>query len=251
MDYGLSSAYIDIFIKFLTFSNKTFSMILGTLVNVAAVLAGGTIGLLVHTRLPARFTKIVFQGIGLFTMFLGVSLALRTSNYLVMIFSLVIGSILGEMMQLDLHMERLGERLKKLSGGTSSRFSEGFITAFLLFCMGSMTVLGAFEEGLGGRPNLLFAKSLLDGVSSIALAAALGVGVLFSVIPLLFYQGGLTLLAVYLGNLFSETVINELSSVGGILLIGLGINILEISKLKILNMIPSLVIAVVLAYFFL
>lgn len=226
-------------------------MILGTLVNVAAVLAGGTIGLLVHTRLPARFTKIVFQGIGLFTMFLGVSLALRTSNYLVMIFSLVIGSILGEMMQLDLHMERLGERLKKLSGGTSSRFSEGFITAFLLFCMGSMTVLGAFEEGLGGRPNLLFAKSLLDGVSSIALAAALGVGVLFSVIPLLFYQGGLTLLAVYLGNLFSETVINELSSVGGILLIGLGINILEISKLKILNMIPSLVIAVVLAYFFL
>lgn len=226
-------------------------MILGTLVNVAAVLAGGTIGLLVHTRLPARFTKIVFQGIGLFTMFLGVSLALRTSNYLVMIFSLVIGSILGEMMQLDLHMERLGERLKKLSGGTSSRFSEGFITAFLLFCMGSMTVLGAFEEGLGGRPNLLFAKSLLDGVSSIALAAALGVGVLFSVIPLLLYQGGLTLLAVYLGNLFSETVINELSSVGGILLIGLGINILEISKLKILNMIPSLIVAVILAYFFL
>jgi len=245
------SDYIDIFRKFLTFGNKIFSMILGTLVNVAAVLAGGTIGLLVHTRLPARFTKIVFQGIGLFTLFLGVSLALRTSNYLVMIFSLVFGSILGEMMQLDLHMERLGDRLKKLSGGTSSRFSEGFITAFLLFCMGSMTVLGAFEEGLGGRPNLLFAKSLLDGVSSIALAAALGAGVLFSVIPLLFYQGGLTLLAVYLGSLFSETVINELTSVGGILLIGLGINILEISKLKILNMIPSLVVAVILAYFFL
>jgi uncharacterized protein len=226
-------------------------MILGTLVNVAAVLAGGTIGLLVHSRLPARFTKIVFQGIGLFTMFLGVSLALKTSNYLVMIFSLVIGAILGELMQLDLHMERLGDRLKKLTGGKTSRFSEGFVTAFLLFCMGSMTVLGAFEEGLGGQPNLLFAKSLLDGISSIALAAALGLGVLFSVIPLLLYQGGLTLLAVYMGNLFSETVINELTAVGGILLIGLGINILEISKLKILNMIPSLLIAVILAYFFL
>lgn len=225
-------------------------MILGTLVNVAAVLAGGTIGLIVHSRLPARFNKIVFQAIGLFTIFLGVSLALKTSNYLVMIFSIVIGAIIGELLKLDVQMDKLGEKLKKISGGRSARFSEGFVTAFLLFCMGSMTVLGAFEEGLGGEPNLLFAKSLLDGVSSIALAAALGAGVLFSVIPLLIYQGGLTLLASYLGQLFSEVVINELSAVGGILLIGLGLSILEIKPIKVLNMIPSLIIAVVLAYFF-
>lgn len=224
---------------------------LGTFVNVAAVLAGGTIGLVIHSKLPARFTKIVFQAIGLFTLFLGFSLSLKTTNFLIMIFSIVIGSILGELLKLDLRMERLGERIKKISGAGSARFSEGFVTAFLLFCMGSMTVLGAFEEGLGGKPNLLFAKSLLDGVSSVALAAALGIGVLFSVVPLLLYQGGLTLLAAYLGQLFSEPIINELTAVGGILLIGLGISILEIKPLKILNMIPSLVIVVILSYFFL
>lgn len=168
-----------------------------------------------------------------------------------MIFSIVLGAIIGEALKLDVQMNRLGDGLKKFTGGQSARFSEGFVTAFLLFCMGSMTVLGAFEEGLGGKPNLLLAKSLLDGISAIALAAAFGFGVLFSVIPLLLYQGGLTLLAAFLGQLFSEAIINELSAVGGILLIGLGLNILEIKSIKVLNMIPALIVAVILAYFFL
>lgn len=223
----------------------------GTLVNVAAVLAGGTIGLIFHSRLPARYSRIVFMAIGLFTLFLGFFLAMRTSNFLIMIFSLVLGSLSGEFLQIDLRMDLLGQKLKRLTGGKSARFSEGFVTAFLLFCMGSMTVLGAFEEGLGGEPNLLFAKSLLDGVSSIALAAALGAGVLFSVIPLFIYQGGLTLLAATLGDLFADSVVNEMTAVGGVLLIGLGITILEIKKIPVLNMIPSLIFAVVLAYVFL
>jgi len=117
--------------------------------------------------------------------------------------------------------------------------------------MGSMTILGAFEEGLGGRPNLLLSKSILDGFSSVVLSAGLGIGVIFSVIPLLIYQGGLTLFAGWLGEFFNEIVINEMSAVGGLILIGLGINILEIKEIKVVNMLPGLLVAVILAYIFL
>ena len=132
-----------------------------------------------------------------------------------------------------------------------SRFAEGLVTAFLLFCMGSMTVLGAIEEGLGGRPNLLAAKSVLDGFASLALASSLGVGVLFSVIPLFIYQGGLTLLAGSFHAVLSDVVVNEISAAGGLILVGLGITILEIKQLKVLNMLPALVFAGVLAAVFL
>jgi uncharacterized protein len=220
----------------------------GTLVNAAAILAGGTAGLIIHSRLPARYTKIVFQGIGIFTVFLGFSMALKTGNYLVMIFSIVLGSITGELIDIDEKINSFSEWIKKHTGSSNARFSEGMVTAFLLFCMGSMTILGAFEEGLGNNPSLLYAKSVLDGVSSIALAAAMGAGVLFSVVPLIIYQGGLTLFAAKLGNLMSEPVMNELTAVGGLLLIGLGIGILDIKKIKILNMLPALLFAVLLGW---
>lgn len=223
---------------------------LGTLINAAAVILGSLIGLAIHARLPERLTRIAFQGIGLFTVFLGFTMAAKTSNFLVMIFSIVPGSIIGELIGIEKHMDRLAGRIKQKIRSENKSFSEGFITAFLLFCMGSMTILGAIEEGLGGRPDLLIAKSVLDGFSSIALAASLGAGVIFSVLPLLVYQGGITLFASSLQQFFTSALINELSAVGGLLLIGLGINILEIKRLSILNMLPSLVIAVILAYFF-
>ncbi len=223
----------------------------GTLVNSAAVIAGSIIGLLLHAKLPERITKIVFQGIGLFTLFLGFTMASKTANFLIMIFSIVIGSIIGELIDIDKYLQRFSSYLKKKIGSGNDRFAEGFITAFLLFCMGSMTILGAFEEGLGGKPNLLLAKSLLDGFSSIALSAGLGVGVIFSVIPLFIYQGGLTLLAGVLGSVLTEALINEMTAVGGLMLIGLGISILEIRSLKVINMLPSLLIAIILAAIFL
>ncbi len=223
----------------------------GTLINAGAVIIGSIIGLVIHSKLPKNITTRVFQGIGLFTLFLGIHMATKTSNFLIMIFSIVIGSIIGELIDIDKLVNRFSEWLKEKVKSKNENFSNGFITAFLLFCMGSMTILGAFEEGLGGAPNLLLAKSVLDGFSSIALSASLGIGVIFSVIPLLIYQGGLTLFAASLQNFFTEIIINELTAVGGLLLIGLGINILEIKKLKILNMIPSLIIVVILAYLFL
>lgn len=222
----------------------------GTLINAGAIIAGSIIGLMAHSKLPERFVRIVFQGIGLFTLFLGFYMGLKTSNLFLIIISIVLGGIIGELIDLDLQINKLGDRIKLKLKSDHSKFSEGLVTAFLLFCMGSVTILGAIEEGLGNKPNLLLAKSVLDGVSSIALAAAFGYGVAFSIIPLLVYQGGLTLLATYFGDYFSQPIINELTAVGGIILIGLGITILEIKQLKVLNFLPALVIIIILAYFF-
>ena len=224
---------------------------LGTLINAAAVIAGSVVGLFFHARLPKRLTAIAFQGIGLFTLFIGFTMAAKTKNFVVLIFSIVLGAISGELLDIDKHLNRLGEWMKaKLKSG-NERFTEGMVTAFLLFCMGSMTVLGAIEEGLGGRPNLLVAKSVLDGFASTALAASMGIGVLFSVVPLLLYQGGLTLFAGSLQSVLSNVVVNEVTAAGGLILIGLGITILEIKQLKVLNLLPALVFAGVLAGIFL
>ncbi len=222
----------------------------GTIINAVAILIGSAIGIFLNTKLPERFIKIVFQGIGLFTLFIGVYMALKTNNLFFMIISIVLGGIIGEGINIEKYISKFGDKIKNKFKSKNSRFSEGMITAFLLFCMGSVTILGAIEEGLGGEPNLLLAKSVLDGVSSVALAAALGFGVAFSIVPLLIYQGGLTILASYFGDYFSETIINELTAVGGLMLIGLGLTILDIKPLKILNMTPSLIVIVLIVYFF-
>ncbi|MFH1213094.1 MAG: DUF554 domain-containing protein [Candidatus Neomarinimicrobiota bacterium] len=223
---------------------------IGTVINVGTVILGSCIGLFLHTRLPRRITVIVFQVIGLFTLFLGFSMALKTTHFLILIFSGVIGAIIGELCRIDRAIEHFGERLKRGMKSENEKFSEGLVTAFLLFCMGSMTILGAFEEGLGGKPNLLLAKSLLDGFSSMALAAGLGIGVLLAVIPLFIYQGGLTLLAGVLGDVLTTSIVDEMTAVGGLLLIGLGLTILEIKTIKVVNMLPGLVVAIILAIIF-
>jgi len=224
---------------------------IGTLINTAAVIVGSTLGLLIHAHLPPKLTKIAFQGIGLFTLFIGFQMAIKTGSLLILIFSMVIGAVIGQLIDLDRHIQNLSEKLKARLKSKNEKFTEGLVTAFLLWCMGSMTILGAMEEGFGDPPNLLLAKSVLDGFSSMALAATMGIGVMFAAIPLLIFQGGLTLLASALKDVFSDPVIAEMTAVGGLLLIGLGINILEIKKLKILNMLPALVIAVILAVIFL
>lgn len=223
-------------------------IMLGTIVNVITVLAGGSIGLLLNKKLPTRFVQIFFQTIGLFTLFLGFSMALETSHVLHMIMALIVGALIGEALMLETRMEGLSHVLKKKLRIGNEKFTEGLLTAFLLYCMGSMTILGAIQEGMGGSSELLFIKSLMDGVSSIALASGLGIGVLFSAIPLFIYQGGITLLAMGFGEFFPEIYVTELSAVGGILLIGLGINILEIKKIKVMNMLPALVVIVILIW---
>lgn len=223
---------------------------IGTLVNVAAVVVGGVLGLIFRSKLPQKYITIFFQAIGLFTLFLGFSMSLKTNNPLLLVFSLILGAIVGTALSLQGRMERFSESIQRRFKLSGQRFSEGLVVSFLMFCMGSMTILGSIEEGLGGEPNLLYVKSLMDGFSSIALAASLGVGVILSAVPLLIYQGGLTLLASLLGDSFTSVMINELTAVGGILLIGLGLSILDIKKINVLDLLPSLVFIVPLVIYF-
>ncbi|HOO83586.1 MAG TPA: DUF554 domain-containing protein [Prolixibacteraceae bacterium] len=226
-------------------------LLFGTIVNVLTIIAGSLVGVFFHSKLPKRFTTIIFQAIGLFTLYIGITMTMKTGELLILIFSIIIGSIIGEWAKLENHIEGFGNWVKRKIKSKNATFSEGMVTAFLLFCMGSMTILGAFDEGTRGNSDLLVAKSVMDGFSSLALASALGIGVLFSIFPLLLFQGGLTLLAWWLGNLMPVEIINELTAVGGLMLVGLGISIMDIKRIKVLNMLPSLLIAVVLAYIFL
>jgi hypothetical protein len=177
---------------------------IGTLVNVGTVIIGSLFGVILHKRFSKRFTEVAFQGIGLFTIFLGVVMAFKSEAYLIIILSIISGALIGEALNLERRMNELSEKLKAKLNSKNDKFSEGLITAFLLFCMGSMTILGAIEEGLGGKPNLLLTKAMMDGFAAMALSSALGIGVMFSAIPLLIYQGGLTLLSALLGKYFSE-----------------------------------------------
>jgi uncharacterized membrane protein YqgA involved in biofilm formation len=221
----------------------------GTLINMSTVIVGSLIGMILKERLPKRVVKTVFQAVGLFTLFLGFSMALKTEDMLIVVFSLVLGAILGEYIDIEGFSEKQTEKIKKRIRFGGEKFSEGMLTAFLLYCMGSMTILGALDEGIKNDSTLLITKSVMDGFSSIALASAFGIGVAFSIIPMFLFQGGLTLLAVYFGDFFSDAVINGLSATGGILLIGLGINILEIKQIKIFNILPSLIFVVVFIWF--
>lgn len=215
----------------------------GTWVNVAAVVAGSVIGMLVHHRLPRRHQDIAFHGMGLITLYLGVSMALKSHNPLVLILSVLFGAILGESLRIEAGVEALAEALKKRVAANHAHFSEGLITAFLIFCMGSLTIIGAMEEGMGHGPELLLAKSALDGFASIALAATFGVGVLFSALPLLLYQGLWTLIGYSLSTVLSTTTIDEISAVGGILLLGLSLRLLDLKEIRLLNLLPALALA--------
>lgn len=222
----------------------------GTLVNTAAVIGGGIIGLLLKKRMPERVTTIYFQAIGLFTLAIGAAMAIEMERILIVVASLAIGSLLGEWADLERGAERMSEQLKNRFRVGSERFTEGLVTAFLLFCVGSMTVVGTLQEGTEGSPDLLFTKSLMDFFSAILLSSAFGAGVLFSALPLFIFQASLTLLAKYAATFFTDDIIVGLTSTGGILLIGLGINILRIKELRVMNMLPSLVIVVLLLWIF-
>ena len=226
------------------------SIMLGTIVNTAAVIVGGSLGLLLKKNMPERITKIYFQAIGLFTLAIGISMVWNIDNILIVVTSLVVGSMIGEWIDIEASAEKLSAWLKRKFRIGNERFSEGLITSFLLFCMGSMTILGAIQEGLEGNKDLLLTKSLMDGFSALLLASALGIGVVFSSVPLLLFQGGITLVAMWASRFFTPEIISGITAVGGIMLIGLGINLLDIKKLRIMNMLPALVVVVILVWIF-
>lgn len=222
---------------------------LGTIVNTLTVVIGGTIGMLLNKSLHPRFKQIYFQATGLFTIAIGITMMKDMQNILIVVAAIALGALLGEWLQLEDRVEALSELLKKRLKIGNERFTEGLVTAFMLFCVGAMTVVGAVDEGIGRSSEVLLTKSLMDGFSSVLLASAFGVGVVFAAIPLFLFQGGISLFAMFASSFFSADIIQGLSSVGGILLIGLGFNILEIKKLRVVNMLPALVLVVVFLWF--
>lgn len=221
---------------------------LGSVVNVAAIVAGGAAGLLMGSRMPERVRAAVFTGLGLCVLVIGMQMALGTNNPLVMVFSVVLGCITGELLRLEDGLAKLGDALKARFGSGDARFTEGFVTASVLFCIGSMAILGSFDEGLRGDHTILFTKSILDGFASVAFAAAMGLGVLFSALPVFLYQAGLTELATVLQPWLTDAMMAELTATGGVLILGIGVSILELRRIPLTNFLPALLYAPLLAW---
>lgn len=220
---------------------------LGTIVNVVSIVLGSCVGMLIGNRIPDRYSKIVFQAIGLAVMGIGISMTLKSNNMLITTLSIIIGGLLGEWMRLEEGLERWAEKLKGKIKIKSVHFTTAFVTATILYCSGSMAILGSIEDGLGHTPNLLFTKSMMDGITAVAFSASMGIGVIFSAIPILIYQGSITIFAEFIHRFLTEPMIAEMTAVGGLMLIGLSLNLLKIKTIPVMNFIPALVIAILLA----
>jgi len=223
--------------------------LLGTIANSAAIIIGGIAGSFFRKGISERFSNIIMSVLGLFTLVLGMMFAVDTQNALVVIFSLVIGSVIGEWIDIEKRMNDLGDYVQgKLNSGEGS-FSKGFVTASLLFCVGTMSIMGSLQSGLMNNHNILLTKSILDGTISVVFASTLGIGVVLSSLPVLVYQGSIALLASSVAPYLSEAVITEMTAVGGVLLVGMGINLLETRKLKVGNMLPAIFLPIILMLF--
>lgn len=218
---------------------------IGVFVNVATVLLGSFVGLLFRKGIPERISKAMMLAIGLCTLYIGIDGALEGSSTIVLILSMVFGTLVGTLLDIDDKINRIGlfiERRMKKEGEKTS-VAEGFMTASLLFCVGAMTIVGSLNAGLTGDNTLIFTKSILDLISSCLLASTLGIGVMFAAIFVLIVQGGLVLLAGLLQNVLTDqALIAEITCAGSVMIIGLGLNILGITKLKVANFLPALLL---------
>jgi uncharacterized membrane protein YqgA involved in biofilm formation len=229
----------------------------GTFINIAAVLIGGLIGLLFGSRIPERFKNTVIAGMGLFTIAMGLQMFLKSNNQLIVLGALLIGALLGEWIGIEDGLQVFGQTLEKRFSRdaepidqtlekpvSSSRFVRGFMVTSLLFCIGPMAILGSIQDGLTGDYKLLAVKSTLDGFGAIAFASTLGVGVLFSSLIILIYQGGISLLAHQLNAIVTDPMMAEMTATGGVILMGVAINnLLELKKIRVGNFLPALAVA--------
>lgn len=215
----------------------------GTLVNIAAVCAGCLVGRLTGKLLSERVRNTMMAGLGLAVLLIGLQLALQSQQLMIVIGSLIFGGLLGELMQIESRLEAFGRTLQQRFAG-AGKITEGFVTASLLYCVGAMAIMGALQDGLSGEPTILYAKAALDGVASIALTSTLGIGVLFSIIPLALYQGAITLAAGLATTLLTEPVIVEMNAVGGLLIIAISLDLMGIKRLPVGNLLPGVFIAV-------
>jgi hypothetical protein len=229
----------------------------GTVINVITVLVGGTLGTLLGARLPERMRETIMHALGLLTIVIGVQLSLETGNILIVLGSLLLGGLLGELLRIERGINQLGYWIEKRTGGGdrsaaeaplagsqgSTRFSHAFLTASLVFCVGPMTILGSIQDGLTGDYTLLAIKSTMDGFAALAFASSLGPGVIFSALTVLLYQGGLTLGAGWADAVLSDPMVAEMTATGGVLMLALGLGLLQVKKIRAGNLLPAIAIA--------
>ncbi|MDA8233600.1 MAG: DUF554 domain-containing protein [Clostridia bacterium] len=220
---------------------------LGTIVNVAAIIAGGLVGMVLKRGIPDKVKTTVMQGIGLAVVLIGLQMALQTRNPLIVISSLVIGGIIGEFIGIEDKLHKLGLWLEEKVGKDKGEVAKAFVSTSLIYCVGAMGITGAIEDGLNGNSRILFAKAMLDGFSAIIFASTMGMGVLFSSVPVFLYQGAISLLAGWAAALLSGPVTAEMTATGGLLIVGIGINILGIKEIRVGNLLPAIGVAIIFA----
>jgi len=222
-------------------------MLLGTIINVVAVAVGTLIGLALKRRLPERITSIAMQGLGLVTALIGVNMIIVTENVLVVLVSIVVGGVLGELLHIEARLDTFGAKVEAKLSKEKGMFARAFVTSSLLYCVGPMAILGALQDGLRGDYSILLTKSGLDGVASVAFASTLGIGVLFSAVPLTLVQGSIAVCASALEPFLSSSIINAMTATGGLLILGIAFNILQIAKIKVGNLLPAILVAAFLS----
>jgi uncharacterized membrane protein YqgA involved in biofilm formation len=216
----------------------------GTIINVLTVLIGSVIGLLLRNRLNDQFKMIILQGVGILTMVIGIQMALKTENIIFLLISIILGGLIGELLKLEERLDYFANQMKKrFSKKDDSLFSEGFLTASIIFCVGPMTILGSINDGLRGDINLLAIKSVLDGFTALALTTTFGIGVIFSIFTIIVIQGGLTVSALLIDKFFTDMMVNEMTAVGGVIIIGIALILLEIKQIKVATFLPALIFA--------
>lgn len=219
----------------------------GTLVNAAGVLLGSGLGLLIKKNIPSKYQQTLMQGLALTVGLIGLQMAFKTQNIMTVIVSVVIGSLVGEWMDIDRRLNQAGQWLGKKVGSQYGDVGQGFVTASLVYCVGAMAIVGSIQEGLTGDASTIYAKSMLDSISSVIFSSGMGIGVAFSSISILLYQGSITLLAGLLHNVISDNAIREMTAVGGLLIVGLSLIMLEIKTIKVANMLPAIFVAAFIA----
>jgi len=224
---------------------------IGTLINVAAVMIGSLIGLMLRKGIPQQMKDTLMKGMGLCVMLIGIQGALKTENVMLVILAIVIGGVLGVLLKIEKNLDRLGAGLqKRFAKGDNDSFGKGFVTASLMYCVGAMAIVGSLDSGLRGDHSTLIAKSILDGVNSIILASAMGPGVMLSALAVLLYQGSIALLAQVVQPLLTQRVITEMSAVGGLLIVGIGLNMIRREHIPVGDMLPAILTPLFLVYIF-
>ena len=222
----------------------------GTVFNSLAVLLGGSLGLAVGKFIPERLQGSIFNCLGLFTLYVGINMTLSTKHSIAVLLALVLGTVTGELLGIENKLNSLGDTLKAKLHAEGSGFTQGFVSATLLFCVGSMAIIGAFEDGIKHNPEILMTKGIMDGIAATLFSGSLGVGVLFSIVPMFIYQGALTFLAVWAEPLITPDMYANISGLGGLMIMGIGLNLLKIKKLNLGDMLPGLVYVVFLTKLF-